>query len=755
MTNLIKPNVQPGPHLDQELSRQDFKAPSSGVSSPFLEKELNLAFLLRACLNHKRLILLISGSIFILAALVNFSMTPLYRSSTTIRIQPKTGQILPYEGLYESSRSFLETEAYLETQCEILRSETIARRVVDRLNLAREPDFVPEGKGILQRLFRIPRETARRADLSQSLIENLGIEPIGRSRVIRATYVSINPQLAAGIINAVVGQFMEFNRESRHSSASRATEFIQSQASQLKERIQESEKQLVEYVRDHGLVTLDESNNIVVQRLSDLNARRTQVETDLILKQAHYTEIQEATPEELPAGLKTSTIVELENRVFQLNQRLANLLGVHGRRWPEVMRTEEEIREVEQQLQQEKGRVLKEAVRQAKMDYLVALHSYQSLMRALEEQKQVASRFNKAAIQYSVLRREVETSKQVYAALSQRMKEAGVAAGLNSVDVQVIDPGRVPPQPFRPRTSLNLALGLLLGLMCGFGAALAIEYSDQTLRTPEQVEAFLQMRCLGLIPTVTTKRGQLKRRPSSSGGAGPQLESSRSVLEAYKSLRTSVLLSRQGGPPQTILVTSALLGEGKTTTTVNLGIVLAQMGAPTLIVDLDLRKPGLDSDFDTKGTSGLTSFLNAQAYLSEQIVETAVPNLYLLPTGPLPANPAELVASERMGAAFGLLREHFRYIVMDTSPVLSFTDTLILSPHADGVVLVLHGGRTHPRALKRAVADLRMAHARLLGSVINNVQVPQAQESEYYGYYPIRSPQAQSIQHLEEVTAEE
>lgn len=712
------------------------------------QEEMTLSFLWGVLKRRKGLVCLVAAAVLSLVTAATLTMTPLYRSSAKIRIQPESAHLLPYPDLYESSQTFLETEAYLETQCELLRSETLARRVVERLQLADHPHFRASEKGLSSRLLPlIPSSPV--TDPAERLVANLEVEPIGRSRVVKVSYLSPDPQLAAQVVNTLADEFMAYNIQSRYASTSKASEFLQVQLRSLKKRIEESEKELVDYVRSHDIVGLDASNNIILQRLADLNARRTQVETDLILKRATYTEVREISSQQLPQGMKTPSITALEARLQELT-RLRTALSVrYGSRWPELVRIAEEIAEVEQQLVAEREQTLAEAVEQARMEYSVARHSYDTLMGALKEQKELAAELNEASIQYSILRREVETNKQVYEGLLQRLKEAGVTAGLAAVNIQLVDPGKPPWVPDRPNLPLNLGAGLLLGLLSGFGLALVLECTDKTLKTPEDLEESLNVRCLGIVPRV---RPRSPKRPprllTVFGSSGERLECAPQVLECYKTLRTGIVFSRPSPSPRTILVTSALPGEGKTTTAANLAIVLAQTNVPTLVVDMDLRKPSLGAQFGMDQELGLSLFLQGESYLASQICETAIPNLHLLPAGPPVSNPAELVGSERMRRALSLLRNYFGYIVMDTSPVLAFTDTVILSPLADTVLLVVRGGKTRREAPRRALTRLGDVNARVVGAVINDLEVVgKEQEVEFYGYYPMACEEAENAPH--------
>jgi len=677
--------------------------------------------------------------VLIITALINFSITPTYRASASIRIEPEAARIFPQQDMFEASASFLETEAYLETQCEVLRSVALSERVVKKLDLDVDPRWIKDDQKVLCWLSSLKsslvQDRAGDVALTEKLLDNLEVEPRGRSRIVEISYHSPYPDLASSIVNTLSEEFVQYNIESRFSTTSKAAGFITTQLEKLKERIAESEKQLLQYVRKNGIVGISETENVITQRLADLTESRTKVETDLILKQAAYTEIQEANSDRLPQTLKNEEISGLESRLHELEQELANLNAVHGARWPAVIQVRHEISEVVRQLQQEREFALGEAVEQAKLDYEVARNTYEGLIHSLKKQKELATHVNEATIQYSILRREVEANKEVYEGLIQKVNEAGVAAGLSSVNIQIVDSAKIPSTPHRPLTLLNLLLGLVVGVMAGVGIALLLEYTNKTVRTPDDLERHLALSCLGVIPTLP--------KSSNSGALGKGvlegLEDSDRALEAYRSLRTAILISKGKAAPQTILVTSALPDEGKTTTATRLAFVLAQTGQPTLVLDLDLRRPEISKRFNISPDLGLSYVLRDGLPVAGEICETRYPNLYLLPGGKVVANASELIGSRKMFEIIALLKEHFRFIVIDSAPVLSFTDTTIFAPSVDATVIVVRGGRTCYSAPKKARQILEAAGGRVHGAVINDVDVTTASdEAHLLGYYPVQ-----------------
>ena len=762
--------------MSKSLQRRDFDQPQIYEDHlgypvyPYEDDGIDLRNYYRVLIKRKWLILAVLVSITVVVALQTFGATPIYRSTAKVRIDPEASNVLPYKDMMEAPESYLVTETYLQTQYKIFGSRALARRVIETLHLADDPIFntAPIEGVLTQTISSVrsfvstvsspgsesdlgePVEAIRRID---RFVDSLDVSPVRGSRIVEVSYRSHVPEFAPRVVNALVEEFIEMNFESKYDATVRATDFLQKELEELKIEVERSEEELTRYARRHGILNIDERENVVVQKLADLNQEMTRVQTDLIAKTAHYSIVEAATVENFPQSLKNQTIIGLEKRLFQLEQDLASLSTRFGPEWPEIKKTREEASKVEKQLLQEK----ESTIREARIQYEVAREHHQMLAEAFEQQKQLANQLNEDSIQYNILAREVESNKQLYEGLLQRLKEAGVSAGLKSSNIQVVDRGEVPYEIYRPRRALNLALGLVIGLMLGVGMAFVIEYLDNTLKTPDQVEAFLAIPSLGVIPRIAKNTETAVNEELLSGASEvteltelaetekiAQKEAdqdslyflgNRRIWEAYRSLRTSLILSVSGGQPNSILVTSSFTGEGKTTTATNVSIVFAHTGARTLLVDLDMRKPMLARLFGINGNGGMSTFLSGNSDLASNISQTSVPNLYVLPAGPAPPNPVELMGSERMVEALKILHRHFKYIVIDSPPILSVADPLVISAKVDGVVLVIRGGKTPRDAVRKAGDHVRNVGGKILGALINDVDIEGSEYSYYYRHY--------------------
>jgi len=464
-------------------------------------------------------------------------------------------------------------------------------------------------------------------------------------------------------------------------------------------------------------------------------------------KEADYSLARSGKMDAIPAVRDSRVIQSLLEKRAQLNNQYAEALVQFGPKYPKVLRLEAQLKEQARLLQQEKQNI----VGRIGSEYWAARRREALLSQALESQKTKTSLLAQKLVQYNILKREAETNKQLHEGLLQRIKEAGVSAGLRSSNIRVVDPALVPSKPARPRKALNILLASFVGLLGGVGLAFFREYLDNTVKTPDDVEYLTQLPSLAMVPALASVNGHSRK------SRAPQLPKSLSlevkeprvelisherprspVSEAFRALRTSLLLSQAERPPQVILVTSALPLEGKTTAAANLAITLAQLGDRTLLVDADLRKPGIAKAFNlAEGKrTGLSSYLAGASTLQEiTVVHPDIANLAVIPTGPIPPNPAELLSSQRWRDAIASLRRDFKFIIVDSPPILSATDAVILSVLADSALLVVRSGETPKEAVTRARDLLVGVRCRLLGVVLNAVDFT----SPYYysyRYYP-------------------
>jgi len=694
---------------------------------------------------HQWLVLFFLLSVVSVVTIASFKMLPVYDATARLEIDRESPHILPFQeaAAYDF---YMDLETYIETQAKILQSETLAMQTIRSMGLAKHPSF---GGGAyaadIQEGARggIP---PRQSPLLAAFLGSLTVRRVPNSRLLEVKYESQDPQLAAQILNTHLANFIEQNFRSRYEATAQATKFLSKQLDELKIKVEKSEDVRLAYERSNQIWTIDEKQNITTQKLSDLNKELTASQAERIQKESNYQLLAKlGNMDAVPAVRDNPTMGQLQGKLAEASAQYQDALEQFGPKYPKVLRLESQVRELSRVLQREKQNIIK----RIEIEYRAAKQREDLLNQALEQQKQLANELAQKLVQYNILKREAETNKQLYEGLLQKLKEASISIGLRSSNARVVDPALVPTVPTRPNKTRNILFACLVGLIGGVGLAFLREHMDNTVKTPHDVEFATRLPSLTVVPAFASLNGRgrmprLLKGPSQTDQEGrvelvsferPQSQ----ISEAFRALRTSLLLSQADHPPQVILVTSALPREGKTTAAVNLAVTLAQLGDRTLLIDADLRNPGISrllSLVDGKH-AGLTTYLAGVSALDLiTIPHPGISNLAAIPTGPLPPNPADLLSSQRMREAFGMLRQDYKFIVLDSPPIMAATDAVILSAQSDGVLLVARSGETPREALKRARDLLAGVRSRLLGVILNAVDFSAPQYYYSYSYYP-------------------
>jgi capsular exopolysaccharide synthesis family protein len=696
----------------------------------------------------------------VVAAVGSWTATPVYRATTRLQVDPEQQNVLPFQGAGDPGAGYAQSQEHLETQFKVLGSRALAERVVEGLGLGGEPAFAGDlddagggATGVLG-VVRVALGLAaagdpgeggeaatrrRRMELAGRFLEALDVEPLRGSRLVDVSFESPDAVLAARVANELAAQYIQMNFETRYEAATAATGFLSERLVDLKARVERSEEELAEFGRRHDIYEGADRGDVAVRKMSDLDAALTEAQAERIRRESVWEVAREAaTAGAFPEALRNALIRNLEEAVSTLRREEARLSAQFRPGWPQLDQVSGQLAEAEGQLVRERGR----AVENAGTEYRTALQRERLLERAMEVQKARVDELNQDSIQYKILQRQAEADKQLYEGLLQRMKEAGVSAGLQSSNIHVVDAAEVPPLPWRPAKARNLAVGLGAGLALGVVLALFIERLDDSIKTPEDVERIVELPSLGVIPAYAPA-GAVRGRLGGARAVGgvdvesvAQLDSRSPTAEAYRNARTSVMLSSgAGAPPRVLLVTSSHAGEGKTTSAVNLAVTLAQTGERVALLDCDMRKPRVHRVMDAANDGGMSTYLSGNAPLAEVEQATRVPNLVVVAAGPVPPNPSELLGSVRMAEALEALRGRFRYVVIDSPPVLEVTDARVLASVADGVVLVVKGGETARGAVLHAKRMIQGVGGRLLGTLLNNVDVRSADYRYYSGGY--------------------
>jgi len=710
----------------------------------------------RVLIKRKWLVFSCLGIIFSVVAIATLRMTPVYEAGGTIEIN-KPDSSLNFQNSATFSLDYFDPTE-LETELKILQSDLLALQVIRELNLDRRPEF---GGGVPTPSIDLApdpmqSDPARASAVLGGFKGNLRVALIPNSRIIEVHYRSSDPQVAANIVNTLMQTYVENNFKARFESTMQASDWLQKQLVDMQMKVETSQEKLVRYQKEHEILGIDEKQNIITEKLDELNKALTTAESERMDKEAFYRMVQSGDSDAIASagvsagdsggsGTSGSGLLDnLRQRQADLKIQVADLNTQFGPSYPKLAQLNNQLKEIDSQIQSE----LKKIVAKVRGQYLTALQRENMLRDALEKQKQEANKLNESAIEYNLLKRDSDTYRQLYEGLLQKLKEAGVSAGLKSNNFRIVDAARAPGGPIEPNIPRNLLFALVLGSATGVGLAFLLEGLDSTIRSTEQAQMISGLAPLGIIPlgSKSAREGPNPKRLviASSKEAVElvtQVRPQSQMAESYRALRTSLLLSNLGSPPKIIMVTSALPQEGKTTTSINCAVVLAQKGVRVLLIDADLRRPSIHKTLGMGPRSGLSNVLTGSTTLEQAIARTTVlPNLHVLPAGTPPPNPAELLASTNMRDVLAQLRQQYDHIVVDTPPSLSVTDAVVLSPRADAVVLVIRSGQTSKQALRRSRDILAQVNAKVVGVLLNAVDLS---SPDYYYYYEYQGKYAQ------------
>jgi polysaccharide biosynthesis transport protein len=721
---------------------------------------------------HQWLILSFMLAVVTIVAIATFRMQPVYVATARVEIDKENSNILPFQGT-DPYDVMLDSENYIETQSKILTSETLALQTIRNSGLSERPEYAsPTGPS--EALATGSLANQKRPPELAAFLGSLSVRRVPNSRLMDVSFESTDPALAARVVNAHIETYVQRNFQSQFDSTTRATTWLRDQLDELKIRVQKSEDARIAYERQNQIWTLDDKQNVTTQRFADANRELTAAQTERVKKQAVYEFAKSGKLDAVPQIQSNPALLDFQRKRTELIGEYKEALAQYGPNFPKVQRLQAQIKDLDGNIATEKQNIIDTL----DSEYRAAMAREVMLSKALDQQKQEVNEMAGKMVEYNILKREAEANKTLYDGLLTKLREAGVSAGLRSSNIRVVDPAMIPSTPSRPAKARNVALAFIVGLVGGIGLALMREYLDNTVKTPDDIETLARLPSLAVVPQFagTNGNGQSGKRQKmlpgfSSNGHEKRMElvaqhlPKSQMSEAFRALRTSLLLSRADHPPQVILVTSALPREGKTTAAANLAVTLAQLGDKTVVVDADLRKPGVGRLLNMTGGNyaGLSSYLAGASSLDLVTVpHPTIPNLAAIPTGPLPPNPADLLSSHRLAEAIAELRKKFKFVVIDSPPVMAATDAVILSVQTDGVLLVVRSGETPKEAFTRTRDLLVSVKCNILGVVLNAVD---ASAPDYYysyryypysyGYGPQEAPESAEIRHQHDETVSE
>jgi succinoglycan biosynthesis transport protein ExoP len=653
----------------------------------------------------------------------NTTSPRLYHSTANIEITQDTADQFRVDtgGGYDSG--YIDVTK-LDTEIAILKSSTLALQTIKSLHLNQNKDFLPPGSNRVWDLNKIRDRLA----LIGMFEGGLAAERFGHTNILDLSFTARNPELAAVICNTLIDNYVQHNFSENYAATQEVSVWLQQQLGDLKNRLEASQERMLNAQKDIGLVGIDQTQSIVLSRLVDISHDVTTAESQRLVAQAKLITLQTAPPDVLATLSADPILLSLKERMTALQAESANLSARYGVKNPRLLEIRSELAEVEQSMKIEQGTVLIRAQEEVN----AAKENQAALQRRLDQEKNSAYMGNSKAVEYSLARREYEANRALYDGLQQRLQEAGIIAGLHSTNIRRIDPADAPDSPSSPRTSVNLTLGLLSGLGIGLLLSFMVEALDTNIKTIYDIEERLGLPMLGVVPQVDSKL--LSPETFVRDATSPVPGAWSRLAEAYRALRTTILLSRAGRPPQVMLISSAMPSEGKTSVATLESIVFAINGARVLLIDSDLRRPSVHLRFRISNKVGLTSVLTGKTPLQDAITSIpGVPSLHILPAGPIAPMPAELLGSLQMQRLVEGLRANYDFILIDTPPVLTVTDAAVLVSISDGVVLVLRYGQASRNVVARASEILLRSGAHLLGVVLNAVDLQSSDYAEYYG----------------------
>ena len=739
------------------------RALSGGLRPQKMEKPPDLVKWWRVVRKHRWTVLTAFLVVFLTVFVGSLKEKPIYRAKALIEIDKEDPSVANPQELFQLDEV---SDAYLETQYKVLASDDLAERVIHQLALYRKTEFLPSAVAwpwfasatpfpsfALIAEGASPPDASAQATVLTRFQDRLDIRPVRRSRAVELRFDSQDPELAAEAVNAVVENYIQKNFQARWDAAEKASAWLSVQLRDLKSKLETSEDDLQKYASENGLLFLEtgkgDGESIVNQSVLGIQEELTKAEADRFEKESIYRLVQAGDYGSLPGVFDSKLLQDLTVRLADLDREHAQLAANFTEDYPKVREIQSQITEIQSSLERERRR----AAQKISNDYFAALRREKLVRQAFAEKQVEANQVAEKSVQYGILSREVETNKGLYEGLLERLKEASVSAGLKSGNIRVVDPATVPFKPIAPNYPLNLGLAMFLGFGLGIGMAFLKEHLDQTIRYAEDVYQYLGVPVIGFVPTFHALNA---KKSGGSPHADRQLilglsepksfadgvmvgGHSRNDLgihkgtafsEAFRELRTSVILSSSGRSANSILVTSAQPAEGKTTVAVNLAFSLAQLGQPVLLVDADMRRPTIQKYFPQRG-SRLSSYLAGQGAWQQMVFPTSVRGLSVLHCGPIPENPSELLSSDRMRAMLQESMATYRFVILDSPPLLNRADSRILGSLVGATILVVKSGETPRQVVQYAESQARSVGTNLIGVVLNNIDSSMIDYSYY------------------------
>jgi succinoglycan biosynthesis transport protein ExoP len=674
-----------------------------------------------------------------------------YRATSTLNVERDVGRLFDVGA--ENQVAF--DPAFLATQTRLMRSREVAERVVTRLNLLGHSEVATQKSGAFRSAASASADSVANdlATAAGNIQGQVTATPIAGTNLVELAYVGRSPKLTADITNALADSYIDWSLESKFQVVGQASKFLTSQIEQLKADVDQKESELHNYGLQKDIISVDPKTNVTLQKLESLNHDYSSAVSDRVSKEAHYYEMQSAPNDSIAQQTNDGNLASMRAEASRLQRLYNEKLQLYKPEWPAMKQLHTQLDEAQKGLanaiRETAGRMREDARR----DYITAQRREQSLQEELKSQKVEAMQLSSNAVEFNNLRNEVETKRNLLDTLQKRQAETEVTGRLQGQrvsNIRVVDRALVPARPFTPSYPKNVWSGLVYGLIVGLGLVVFRDFIDRSLRTTDDIERYLHLPALGVIPVVGPNvltrnwygyygsRSKKKSKPEPGEAARiellPHLHPRSVAAEAYRAARAALLLSQAGGV-RSIVVTSCLPGEGKTSTALNLAAVLGQLDKRVLLIDADLHKPRVHEPLRLSNRVGLVSILVENVSPTRAISATQIPGVSAITSGPMSPNPSGLLSSEAMRVFLEFAQMNFDYVVIDSPPLESVADALLLGSQTDGIVLCVEGGSTPRDQVIRVRNRLANSNVNILGVLINKFQDDVFGYGKSYRYY--------------------
>ena len=743
---------------------------SGGSPGEDVHNEVQLREYLKIVIKYRSVIAAAIVLSVLFALMFAFTATPLYTTQSVVRISTYE-PVLTGAKIEDMLQDRTRESTFLETQIQELKSFSLADKVLEdqavRASITRQ-----ETKGFFAQLFgkkeqgpvsSFPSMYQAPIGLLKSYLAMIEVRPVRRTSLVAIQVTAEDPELAALIANRHATSYMDWVRQVRVEQQARGLTFLRAQSDELREKVADLDRELADYAETNSIVAVNKDENITAQKLSQLNRLLTDATAKRIEAENSYKEA-EASLKKPSAGYDDASTQSMRSELAKLDGELQQLLGKFTDQYPRVQQLRAQVEGLRQSIEGQRRQIVSGLL--AKMQ--AAQQEEKNFQEELDQQKSQAFELAKRQIQYNVLNRDLTSSRTMLENILRQIKETSLAVESNASNISVVDFATPPGSPSFPRKSFMVLIGAFFGVGLGLALALLLNYLDNTVRTPEDLVQLLRIPSLGVVPSFELEESPALLGTGGAGGASSQargapgtgrgaggadplaplvpsdalkaiafLSDPRSLAaEAYRTIRTGILLSQAGEPPRTFLITSAQSSEGKTTSCINLAASLASAGGRVVLIDADLRRPSVHKHFGlTKNSPGLVEVITGMSTIDEVAIRDVVKRVTLIPSGSIPPNPAELLGSLEMASLIDELAQAFDYVIIDSPPILPVTDSVILSRYVDGVVLVVRGASTPRKVIKDAKDRLRVVGARFLGAVLNDVDITSGDYYYYNRYY--------------------